>query len=75
MEVSIYLIPRPDDTDKSTVGTFSIVPPPDGTFIFDREYGAVNSLETVIEVLKGFGPELKAMTGMPAAIRLSLKSA
>lgn len=75
MEVSVYLIPRPDDTDNSTVGTFSIVPPPHGTIIFDRQYGGVNALETVNNILNSFGPELRAMTGMPLAIRLVLQSA
>lgn len=75
METVIYLIPRPDDTDKSTVGTFSIVPPPAGTVVFDRYYGGVNQLETVTAILSSFGPELRAMTGLPMAIKLILQTA
>lgn len=74
MATYLYLIPRADASDGNTVGVFSVEPPPEGTIIFDRYYGAVNSLESVIAILSGYKPELLAMTGVPVAIRLILQT-
>ena len=60
----------------NTVGTFTTVPPPQGTIVFSRQYGATNDIETVIKLLQGMKDELLAMTGSdtvpPMAIRLDL---
>jgi len=69
---SLYLIPRPDASNGNSVGTFTTQAPAEGTLVFPRAYGDTNDLETVIELLRGMIPELKAMTGQPVAIRLDL---
>lgn len=68
----LYLIPRTAEQDGTSEGTFTTVPPPEGTVIMSRDYGDTNSIETLIALLNGYKAELAAMKGFPVAIKLNL---